>query len=69
LAILQDSNFIPGGFDYVRFTFVHYSTTPRTNGKASVNSTDDPGEFFFFTFLSVTLSARGLPFSVVSLPG
>jgi hypothetical protein len=26
---LQDNNFIPGGFDYMRFTFAHYPTTPR----------------------------------------
>jgi hypothetical protein len=34
---------------------------------ASANSTDDPGELFFFAFPSVTLSARGLPLSVDSL--
>jgi hypothetical protein len=26
---LQDNNFIPGGFGYMRFTFAHYPTTPR----------------------------------------
>jgi hypothetical protein len=29
LTPLQDSNFIPGGFDCMRFTFVYYPTTPR----------------------------------------
>jgi hypothetical protein len=28
LKIHQGSNFIPGGFDYMCFPFVHYSTTP-----------------------------------------
>jgi hypothetical protein len=29
LTTLQNSRFIPREFDYVRFTSVHYSTTPR----------------------------------------
>jgi hypothetical protein len=29
LTIYQGSNFIPGGFDYMRFPFAHYPTTPR----------------------------------------
>jgi hypothetical protein len=28
LTIHQGSNFIPGGFDYMRTPFVHYPTTP-----------------------------------------
>jgi hypothetical protein len=29
LTIQQGSNFIPGGFDYMRFSFAHYPTTLR----------------------------------------
>jgi hypothetical protein len=43
---------------------------PRgTNGKASVNSTNGPGELFLFAFPLFSLSARGLSLSVVSSLG
>jgi hypothetical protein len=36
----------------------------RTDGKASTNSTDDPGELFLFAFPSVALSAGGSRFQL-----
>jgi hypothetical protein len=59
LTILQDGGSIPGGFDYESFAFAYHPMTRGNNGKASTNSTDDPGELFLFAFPSVALSARG----------
>jgi hypothetical protein len=69
LTVQQGSNFIPGGFNYMRIPFAHYPMTPRTNGKASVNSMDGSGELFLFAFPAVSLSARGLSLLVISSLG
>jgi hypothetical protein len=66
LTIQQGNNFIPGGFDYMRFLFAYY---PMTKGRVSVNSTDGLGELFLLAFPSASLSTRGFPLSVVSLSG
>jgi hypothetical protein len=61
LTIQQGSNFIPGGLDFMRFPLAHYSTKGRVS--------DGPRELFLLASPSASLSARGLPLSVVSLPG
>jgi hypothetical protein len=59
LTILQDNNFIPGGFDYMRFMFAHYPTTLRDQWQSFGQLQDDPGELFFLAFPSAVLSAGG----------
>jgi hypothetical protein len=68
LTTLQDSNFIPGGSTISALRLRTIRRPRGTTGNASTNSIDDPGELFF-AFPSASLSARGLPLSVVSLSG
>jgi hypothetical protein len=65
----QGSTFIPGGLDYMRFPFAHYPTTLRDQRQSFGQLHGWSGELFLLGSPSASLSARGLPPLVDSLPG
>jgi hypothetical protein len=68
LTIQQGTNFIPGGFDYMRFPFAHYPTTPRDQ-RQSFGQLHGWSGGVVLAFPSDSLSTRGLSLSVVSSLG
>jgi hypothetical protein len=69
LTIQQGSNFIPRGFDYMRILFAHYSMTPQDQRQSFGQLHGWPGGVVPSRLPLVSLSARRLSLSVVSLLG
>jgi hypothetical protein len=69
LTVQQGSNFIPGGLDYMRFPLAHYPTIMRDQRQSfgQLHGWSGGGLFLLASPLA-SLSTRGLPLSVVSLP-
>jgi hypothetical protein len=66
LTIQQGSNFIPGGFDYMRFLFAHYPTTPRDQWQSFGQLHGWSGGVVPFRFPFGFSFRHGLSLSVVS---
>jgi hypothetical protein len=68
-SIQQGCNFIPGGFDYMCFLFAHNPMTLRDRRQSFSQLHTWFRGLFLLASTSASLSSRGLPPSVDSLPG